>query len=177
MSLPKPPLPAKLFAGLLYSNSEKCREAILKLCDQFGSLDLATKPRLFTESDYYEREMGKPLYRMFIAFQRLVNPDSLPDIKHFTNGLEQALVISGGRTVNIDPGLLYEERLVLATGKNYTHRIYLRDGIYADLTLIYRRGAYRPLDWTYPDYKDPFLLHLLGILRRKLIAHRKETIP
>ncbi|MGC8720284.1 MAG: DUF4416 family protein [Thermodesulforhabdaceae bacterium] len=177
MSLPKPPLPAKLFVGLLFSDSGKCHEAILKLCDRFGSLDLATKPRLFTESNYYEREMGKPVYRMFLAFQSLVDPGDLPDIKLFTNRLEQSLARNGGRTVNIDPGLLSEERLILATGKNYTHRIYLRDGIYADLTLIYRRGAYQPLEWTYPDYRDPFLLHLLGVLRRKLVALRKESIP
>jgi len=170
MSVPKLPPPAKLFVGLLFSDQEKCREAIEKLCHRFGSLDLATRPRLFTESNYYEKEMGSPIYRMFLSFQNLVDPQELPEIKLFTNELELSLARDGHRVVNIDPGLLSEERLVLATGKNYTHRIYLRDGIYADLTLIYRRGAYQPLEWTYPDYRDPFLLHLLGVLRRKMRA-------
>ncbi|MEJ5299446.1 MAG: DUF4416 family protein [Thermodesulforhabdaceae bacterium] len=177
MSVPKPPLPSKLFVGLLFSDLQKAHEAVKKLCDRFGSLDLATCPRIFTESNYYEREMGQPIFRMFLSFQHLVDPQEIVEIKLFTNDLELSLARDGHRVVNIDPGLLSEERLILATGKNYTHRIYLRNGIYADLTLIYRRGAYQPLEWTYPDYKNPFLLHLLSILRRKLIASRKGTIP
>lgn len=177
MSIPRPPLPAKLFAGLLFSDGERARRAISRLCDRFGSLDLITRPRLFTESTYYDKEMGKSIFRCFLSFQEYVNPADLPEIKLFTNELENTFAVRGFRTVNIDPGILSEERLILATGKNYTHRIYLRDGIYADLTLVYRKGAYRPLEWTYPDYRDPFLLHLLGVIRRKLVASRKDSIP
>lgn len=177
MSIPKSPPPAKLFVGLLFSDAERCQKAVVRLCERFGSIDMATRPRIFTESNYYDKEMGKPIFRCFLTFEQLVNPEELPDIKLYTNELENAFAVRGFRTVNIDPGILSEERLVLATGKNYTHRIYLRNGIYADLTLVYRRGAYQPLDWTYRDYKDPFLLHLLGILRRKLLASRKGSIP
>jgi len=107
----------------------------------------------------------------------LVRPESLPDVKHFTNHLEIELSRVGKRRVNLDPGLLSAERLVLATGKNYTHRIYLRDGIYADLTLLYEKGAYRTLPWTYPDYQDPSLLHFLGALRQKLHFQHRGRLP
>ncbi|MCX7823530.1 MAG: DUF4416 family protein [Syntrophobacterales bacterium] len=177
MSVPKPPLPAKLFVGLLFSDAKKCREAIMRLHEHFGSIDMVTQPRPFTESSYYDKEMGKPIFRSFLSFERLVSPQTLPEIKLFTNDLETSLAVEGSRKVNIDPGILSEERLVLATGKNYTHRIYIRDGIYADLTLIYRRGGYQPLDWTYPDYRDPLLLHFLKVLRLKLVALRKHSIP
>jgi hypothetical protein len=79
--------------------------------------------------------------------------------------------------VNIDPGLLSEERFILATGKNFTHRIYLKDGIYADLTLIYQQEGFKSLPWTFPDHQDPKLLHYLNMLRQKLVFQRTGKLP
>ncbi len=133
--------------------------------------------RPFTYTAYYEREMGRDLHRQVCSFLRLVPVESLPDIKLFSNQLEIQLSQNGKRRINIDPGLLTEERAVLATGKNYTHRIYLRNGIYADLTLIYHKGAYEKLPWTYPDYQEATLLHYFGALREKLHFQRHEQLP
>jgi hypothetical protein len=102
-----------------------------------------------------------------LAFKPLVEQDRLAEIKLATNAMEQACVVDGRRRVNIDPGYLLLERFVLATGKNYSHRIHIGRGIYADLTLIYRRGGYQPLPWTYPDYADqPLRLFLLAVRRK-----------
>ena len=76
----------------------------------------------------------------------------------------------GRRTVNIDPGYICLERLVLATGKNYTHRIYLSRGIYADLTLVFHRQSFRTLPWTYPDYADPSAVEVFNALRERYKA-------
>jgi hypothetical protein len=103
----------------------------------------------------------------------LIGQDQLADIKLVTNALEQARAADGRRRVNIDPGYLLLERFVLATGKNYSHRIYLGRGIYADLTLIYRQGAFRALPWTYPDYGGQPIGHFLHVVRRKYAVDKK----
>ena len=177
MSLPQEPRDARLFVGLLFRDFGVREEALREFCGLVGPLDFLSEPVLFTQTNYYDREMGRGLYRQVATFTSLVCPESLPDIKLATNEIEGRFTRDGKRQVNIDPGLLNEERLVLATGKNFTHRVYLRNGIYADLTLIYQRDAYRALPWTYPDYREPDLLHWLGALRRKLVLQRGQGLP
>jgi hypothetical protein len=177
MSLPKEPLPAKLIVGLLFSDPEVRDRALGMLCEHFGPVDFLTEAKPFTYTAYYDREMGAGILRQVCSFLNLVRPESLPDIKRFTNHLEIDFSRAGERRINLDPGLLSAERLVLATGKNFTHRIYLRDGIYADLTLIYQKGTYQKLPWTYPDYLDPMLLHFLCVLRQKLHFQHQGRLP
>ena len=172
MSLPREPLPAKLILGLLFHDFAVRDEALGAVFQRFGPPDFLTQPQPFVYTSYYDKEMGPDLLRQVCSFLNLVPPDRLPDIKLATNQLEVELSGAGKRTINIDPGILSEERLILATGKNYTHRVYLRNGIYADLTLIYQKGAYQGLPWTYPDYQEPALLHFLGVLRQKLWIQR-----
>lgn len=177
MSHPNEPQPAKLIAGLLFSDFEIRERCLAALCERLGPLDGLTEPKPFTYTDYYVSEMGPGIMRQTLSFLNLVPPVELAQIKLFTNRLELELSREGKRLVNIDPGLLSEERIVLATGKNFTHRVYLRDGIYADLTLIYQAGSYQTLPWTYPDYLDPFLLHFFSALRRKLVFQRTGRLP
>jgi hypothetical protein len=120
--------------------------------------------------------MGAPLYRRVFSFERLIAQEQLAEIKCRTNSLETKLSTQGRRSVNIDPGYLLFERFVLATGKNYTHRIYIGRGIYADLTLIYQKGAYRPLPWTYPDYAAPQMGSFLVKVRQKYGADLKAQL-
>jgi hypothetical protein len=129
---------------------------------------------LFDHTDYYEPEMGAPLFRRVMAFCNLIEQDSLADIKLFTNDLEKRLSRQGRRRVNIDPGYLLAERFVLATGKNYTHRVYLRAGIYADLTLIYHEGRFQALDWTYPDYAGEAVIDFLKSVRDRYIYQMRQ---
>jgi len=177
MSIPRLPQPAKLIAGLLYREADLHRQVLQVLQESFGAMDLLTEPEPFTFTSYYDREMGPGLLRQTVSFVELMAADRLVEVKHATNAVEQQLARGGNRTVNIDPGLLSEERLVLATGKNYTHRVYLGEGIYADLTLIYQKGSYQALPWTYPDYRCPRLLHFLAALRRKLLIQRRGHLP
>jgi hypothetical protein len=177
MSEPREPRPAKLIAGLLFGDLAIRNRALLALNERFGPADCITEPKPFTYTDYYDGEIGPGIQRQTISFTELVHPVKLAEIKLFTNELERQLSCEGRRRINIDPGLLSEERIVLATGKNYTHRVYLRDGIYADLTLIYQAGSYQKLPWTYPDYLEPMLLHFFSALRRKLIFQRNGRLP
>jgi len=177
MSIPSEPLPAKLVVGLLFRDVDVRRQVLGALSGQFGPADFLSEPEPFRWTDYYDREMGSGILRQKVSFLNLVPVETLPDVKLATNHLEDAFSRDGRRRVNIDPGLLSEERFILATGKNFTHRIYLRDGIYADLTLIYQRDGFRPLPWTFPDHQDPHLLHFLAMLRRKLIFQRSGRLP
>ena len=140
-------------------------------------MDFLSMSGAFNYTTYYNDEMGQEIRRQTAGFLNLVAPESLPDIKLRTNEIETNLLRDEKRQVNIDPGLLSQERFILATGKNFTHRVYLRDGIYADLTLIYQKGAYRPMPWTYPDYREPEFLHYLKVFRKKLKFQLDGILP
>ena len=169
MSEPKIPDPVKLISSIFSGDNVLVGEAIRRLSRKFGTIDFVSEYMSFEYTGYYAKEMGDSLVRRFISFEDLVDPASLPDIKLYTNGIEKELSKGEKREVNIDPGYLCEAHLVLATGKKYTHRPYLRDGIYADLTLIYREGAFRPLEWTYPDYAGSEIINALVPIRRQYL--------
>ena len=177
MSQPTEPYPAKLIIRFLFRDSGSQIQALKALASEFGPMDFLSAPGAFPYTTYYNKEMGQEIRRQTASFLDLVAPQSLPDIKLRTNEIETGLLRDGKRQVNIDPGLLGAERFILATGKNFTHRIYLRDGIYADLTLIYQKGGYRALPWTYPDYREPEFLHYLEVLRKKLRFQLDGTLP
>ncbi len=168
MSQPQPASPAKLVIGFLVGDKSLAGGIMNALGESFGALDLVSPWLPFDYTDYYIREMGAPLHRRLLAYKTLVAQDELPAVKHITNRLEANTAVDNRRRVNIDPGLLLRERFVLATGKNFTHRVYLGRGIYADLTLIYRQGAFQALPWTYPDYTDARLQAFLLRARHKL---------
>jgi len=121
---------------------------------QIGAIEEQTPVAPFLHTNYYEKEMGKDLMRTFILFVLPIERETLPEIKRITNEIEQSFALGGKRTLNIDPGYVALEHVILATTKGYAHRVHLKNGIYADLTLMYRNGTYRPLEWTYPDYAE-----------------------
>jgi hypothetical protein len=166
MGIPREPKPSKLFMSLIYAEESVFQLGLQDLRLSFGETDFLSERFSFDFTDYYSEEMGPILFRHFAAFQSLIPPSSLPEIKHTTNRIERKYVHSqGSRRLNIDPGYLCLEHVILATTKGYTHRPYLRDGIYADLTLICQKGSYRPLEWTYPDYRQPNMIALFNHLR------------
>jgi hypothetical protein len=167
MSRPQPPRPAKLVIGLFMADPSLLAEAAPILEDRFGPSDAVSPWMAFDYTTYYQPEMGRNLFRRMISFRDHILQADLPRIKCFTNEVETRFSTDGRRAVNIDPGYLLLERFVLATGKNFTHRIYLSDGIYADLTLLYQKGAFRTLPWTYPDYADDKMLRFLSLVRRR----------
>lgn len=135
---------------------------------RLGAIDFMSERFPFDFTDYYAEEMGVSLFRHFATFGELMPIPRLSEIKHATNRLEEELSgPDGKRRINIDPGYLCLHHVVLATTKGYTHRPYLRDGIYADLTLIYRNKSFQALEWTYPDYRQSKVIELFNRLRKK----------
>lgn len=178
MSVPQAPQKVKLVMSFLYNQENDFQEAVQATGEKYGPVDLVSEPLAFDFTDYYEPEMGKNLQRRLVSFEPLICPDSIVAIKLWTNELEKRLVNEkGGRKVNIDPGYLAAAKFVLATGKDYSHRIYLGQGIYGDLTLIFKKGSFQPLSWTYPDYASAPLLDLINLLRRKYLWQLKRLSP
>jgi hypothetical protein len=175
MSLPQAPKPAKLVIGLIMQDRALFEPLAVELSAGYGPVDIVSSWMPFDYTTYYEPEMGTPLYRRLLAYKNLIDQDNLAEIKLTTNRLEQTVLQNGRRRVNIDPGYLLYERFVLASGKNFTHRIYIGSGIYADLTLIYQRGGFEKLPWTYPDYADEPMLAFLTQVRNKYALDLKGT--
>ncbi len=168
MGKTKEPEPAKLFMSLIVPKESTFARGMEDLGSIFGKTDYVSEKFPFDFTDYYTQEMGKPLFRHFITFDRLISITSLPDVKQATNQLEERYAaLNGDRPINIDPGYICLEHVILATTKGYGHRPYLRDGIYADLTLIYRKQSFRPLEWTYPDYRQDEIIGLFNQFRKK----------
>ncbi|MCS7280046.1 MAG: DUF4416 family protein [Desulfobacterota bacterium] len=171
------PKPALYFASVIYRNYGFYVQSLHKLTELLGEIEETTDELDFTHTQYYNEEMGENLKRRFVLFKPLRGREELPQVKIKTNAIERDLSYENKRTVNVDPGYITLENVILATTKNYTHRIYLRDGIYADLTLIYKKGSYRPLEWTYPDYSEEKTVALFNawraILKKKLKLESK----
>jgi hypothetical protein len=176
MSLPKPPKPAKLVISLFLKEKELLFPVVKNLAEKFGPVDMISEWFPFDYTNYYEPEMGSPLYRRVVVFKTLIDPDMLAEIKITTNAVEFEYSRNGHRMVNIDPGYMVHERFVLATGKNYSHRIYIGKGIYADLTLIYKEGGFQKLPWTYPDYADEKMIAYLETIRNKYTEDLKKNL-
>ena len=119
-------------------------------------------------------EFGPGLQREFLSFEKLMDPGMLADVKLLTNALEQRWSLAGRRPINLDPGYISPEKLVLATTKNHGHRIYLGRGVYAEVTLAYRNKAYRPWPWTYPDYRSEAYLEIMQAIRRVYMGQLRE---
>lgn len=174
MSLPHEPDYVKFISSLFSPEKEFIDTIIKQLEDVCGPVDWVSPELMFDRTKYYAGEMGWPLHRRFISFKNLALPDQLVRLKLKTNTIEQQYLRDGNRRINIDPGCISPERLILATGKNFTHRVYLSQGIYADLTLIFQRGCFIPLDWTYPDYASPEIIELFNKVRKRYMKELKN---
>ncbi|MBC2714315.1 MAG: DUF4416 family protein [Desulfobacteraceae bacterium] len=175
MSQPTSPQAAKLVIGVFTNDQQLFYPVFEGLTKLFGDIDLMSPWLPFDYTSYYEREMGPGLLRRMAAFKMLIDQTSLSAIKLKTNAIEREFSKDQKRSVNIDPGYMLRERFVLATGKNFAHRIYIGDHIYADLTLIFQKGSFQPLPWTYPDYKAPDMHSFLYQVRNKYIKDITET--
>jgi hypothetical protein len=159
-------------AGVIFT-PDFTADIFKELTNDVGDVILKSDCIPFTHTTYYTKEMGSGLTRQWCAFSKLVAPDILVKLKHKTNEIEkQHLNEKEGREVNIDPGLLSLSSLILASTKNYSHRVYLDQGIYAEVTLLFKNQQFNPLEWTYPDYRDKtaldFFTQARDILRERL---------
>ncbi len=168
------PLPVKLVIGMLSGEPalfDVCADILIK---EFGPLEAASGLFPWNKTDYYRDELGSDIFRKFLFFEQTIDPGKLPSIKHFTNTLERTSAVQSGeqlhRRINLDPGYITEAKVVLATTKDFVHRLYIGDDIYAEVTLQYdaKQRSFKPHDHTYPDYRTQEYLDLFNAARENL---------
>jgi hypothetical protein len=152
MGIVNNPKPVQFFTSIIFNDNGHIENLERDIQEAMGSILDRTSSMSFCYTSYYEKEMGSKLSRIFLLFEPFFQREQLPEIKLKTNNIETSFSLDGKRVVNIDPGYISLENVVLATTKGYAHRIYLNHGIFAELTLIYHNNTYRPVEWTYPDY-------------------------
>lgn len=156
MAKPKDFAPVKLICGVIYKEDVLYGEVRRRLEAEWGRVDSESAPFPFNLTDYYEAEMGPGLVRRFMSFETLIAPESLPQKKLRAIEIEESLRRepgTQGRPVNIDPGCLTASALIMATAKDFAHRVPLGQGIYAHLEFLFTKSGVKTLDWTYPDLR------------------------
>lgn len=181
MGVPTPPPPAKLLVAMLTADPAQFTVTATHLQSTYGVIDLESSIFPWNTTDYYREEMGEKLLRKFVAFTSLISPEALARIKLETNTIETVLSGSSSptspRRVNIDPGYLDSTKLVLASTKNQAHRIYLSQGIYAEVTLLYHHGGFHPFIYTYADYRWPETHEFLRRVRTRYLEQLRTAQP
>jgi hypothetical protein len=183
MAEPRVHRPVQLIVACFSRHAEALAWVGDELVQRFGPIGLASADFLFNQTSYYEATMGTDLLKRFLVFERLVAANCLPEAKLFTNGLEEVLSGSGRfpepRPLNLDPGTLELGKFLLATTKDQGHRIYLDRGIFAEVTLRFEAGEYRPWPWTYADYRQEcvraFLKQARELYRQQLAVMEQPT--
>ena len=174
----KEPKPVKLIIGILAADRQCLHAAAEAIEDRIDRIDLVSDVWPFNQTDYYKDQTGSNILRQFVSIERLIDPGRLSKIKYKTNKLEQKLAARSGlplpRPVNLDPGIIEPSKLVLASTKNYSHRIYIGEKIYAEVTLIFDKGSWRPLAYTYPDYKQQCYFDFFEKIRTRLLEQLKS---
>ncbi len=172
MTPPTPPRPASVFVGLLTAPDVSTDEILAVLSKAYGRVALVSPPIHFEQAWYYEREMGLGIERRFAGVEGTRDPGELADLKLKANALEDRWTEGGRRRVNLDPGVLDLGHVVLASCKPAGHRVYLGSGVYAEVEYLFQHGSYRPVPWTYPDYREGEAVSFFNELRRRHKASR-----
>jgi hypothetical protein len=174
----KEPKPVKLIVGILASDERCLTAARESLSAALGATDLVSDIWAFDQTDYYAAQMGPHVLRQFISIEQLIDPGQLARIKYRTNAIEQHLAATLGvpfpRPVNLDPGLIEPSKLILASTKNFAHRIYIGDRIFAEVTLVFDKGQWRLLPYTYPDYHQPQYFDFFSAVRTRLVEQLRS---
>jgi len=172
MGVPKDPRPVILFVGMLSRDAPLMDEVEGRLALRFGEVFHKSGDLPWDYTTYYRKELGEAILRRFLFFREPIAPDEIAGIKLETNTLEERYLREEGgdrfRRINLDPGYLDAARVILVSTKDFSHRIYLRSGIYAELTLTNVGGSYCPLPYTYPDYRAEETLRIFNSLRGKI---------
>lgn len=175
MGTAREPASVKLFLAAMYRDENVLTYALDICIKEFGNIDMKYGPvEVSTYTNYYDREMEKGIRKCYMTFEKLVQRDDLVNIKTSTNKIEESSMKKNKRTVNLDPGYLTTDKLILASTKDFYHRVYLEKGIYAEVTLHFRKGIYRFFSWTYPDYKNKELQEFLMKVRDKLVKEARD---
>lgn len=161
----------KLIFGMLATNVELFEKIERRIAYDYGDIERSSEIIPFTYTNYYVEEMGESIFRKWISCKDLIYEYELVEVKQHTNNLEKLFMpqSANGRIVNIDPGIITLDKLILATTKNFTHRILMSEGIFAEVTLNFKKHeGFFPNPWTYPDYKDPKNIEFFNLIRNDL---------
>lgn len=162
MGLAQQPSPVKLFLAIMHVSESSLQQSLKRCTEKFGTIEHSLGPVDFTSfTHYYNKEMGSTIFKSYMIFQQLIDRSEISSIKNFTNEIEKEFMCNNKRVVNLDPGYITVDKFVLASTKDFYHRIYLDQGIYAEVTLHFRRGRFRYFSWTYSDYKEEYIQMLL----------------
>jgi hypothetical protein len=168
------PEPVKLIVGILAADKICLQAAVDSIATEYGEYDLISEAFDFNQTDYYKDEAGENILRQFVSFTELIDPGKLASIKHRTNKIEEELAKKLDtplpRPVNLDPGILERSKLVLASTKNFSHRIYIGDSMYAELTLSFCKGKWESFQYTFPDFREDRYHGFLSKVREKLVV-------
>ena len=172
------PKPVKLIVGILAANQDALICATAQLIQTFGPTDFSSDIWPFDQTEYYKDQTGDLIIRQFISFQKLIAPADLAKIKLKTNKIEKIvakeLKLPLPRPVNLDPGIIEPAKLVLASTKNFSHRIYIGKKIYAEVTLIYDKKQWKPFEYTFPDYRQQCYFDYFDKVRTRLLEQLKS---
>ncbi|OGB66426.1 MAG: hypothetical protein A2Y94_09760 [Caldithrix sp. RBG_13_44_9] len=167
--------PVKFFAAMTFAPTAPIDEAQRMLESLLAEIEEISFCYDFDQfTHYYGEEMGTNLKKKVLSFRQLKPAELLPEIKIATNEIEHNFLDGQGRQINLDPGYVSAARMVLATTKDYDHRIYLNRGIFADLHLRFRQGHFQPTEWTYPDYRQPELIDYFERIRNSYLEQLKD---
>jgi hypothetical protein len=166
MGAPGAPEKAIIFVGCLFSRHDIFVDALAALKENLGNLMFMSPAVPWDFTTYYNEELGTPVYRVFCFFDTIIDAFQLARIKLMTNEIETTFTGNARRQINLDPGYMTLSKVVLASTKNYAHRIYLDKGIYGEITLIYKQNRFQPLPYTYKDYQDEIFLSFFIEARR-----------
>lgn len=166
--------PVKLIIGFIYNDHVILLKVKKNLEKKFGKADFESQVIPFIQTTYYNQEIGPDLKRIFLSFRKLILPQNLAQIKIYTNKIEKKMSRETKRQINLDPGYLDFAKLVLATTKDYKHRIYLGRGIFAETTLSYQNNTFQAWEWTYPDYKTDAYLQIFNQIRQNYLRQIKK---
>ncbi|PKL50361.1 MAG: DUF4416 domain-containing protein [Planctomycetes bacterium HGW-Planctomycetes-1] len=174
----KKPEPVKLIIGILGCDAYAVDMAVDMIKVKFGKCDFESEAWPFRHTEYYAQESGTEILKKFVTIEKLIAPDKLAAIKHKTNKMEMKLadMLDGdlSRPVNLDPGYIEPSKLVLASTKNFSHRIYIGKKIWAEVTLIYNKGKWTTFDYTFPDHKEERYHTFFNQVRDRLVRQLKE---
>lgn len=156
-----------LFASVIYNSAVSFDKIRKEIIDSLAEIIYETEEVEFGHTSYYTKEMGDNLMRRFVFLRNEPDPDDVFEYKIKSNKTEELFAVNKQRTVNIDPGYMTLSKVCLLTTKNFSHRIYLRGGIYAEVTLSYQKKKYRTFEWTYPDYASDDIKNIFYYVRNK----------
>jgi hypothetical protein len=176
--------PAKLIISII--TSDKCLFSLYKeeLIKRFGEVDMESNTQPFNFTDYYEKEFGKNLMQKLFSFSALIRLNELAEIKIITNGIENNFkngniennITRHKRKINLDPGYITLDKFILASTKNGPSRIYLNQGIYAEITLRFINKLFVPCEYTYPNYKTNEYTNFLNSVRLKYKLQLRDKL-